>query len=75
MHGMSRRIISAVGRSILAFFLGTFVSGVAFTFMVRNDPDGQAGMGAAIGGLYLGCIIALVTFIVSIRRSGRPHRK
>jgi predicted metal-binding membrane protein len=60
--------------AVAAFFVATPISCYAFTWMVRNDQDGQAGMGAAIGAFYLGCIVAIVTFIISLRRSS-PARQ
>jgi hypothetical protein len=68
------RFLKAVGQAVIAFFIGGITSCAVFTFMVRNSPDGQAGMGAAFGGFYVACIAAIVTFIISVVRSS-PSRK
>jgi len=64
-----KRLISATLRAVAAFLIACLTSCVALTWMVRNSHDGQAGMGAAFGAFYLGCIAAIVTFFVSFRRS------
>jgi predicted metal-binding membrane protein len=59
----------------VAFFVAIPTSCFAFTWMVRNDQDGQAGMGAAFGAFYLGCTVAIVTFVISLRRSSPSRQK
>jgi hypothetical protein len=75
MHTLSDRIWAAFWRAVLAFFVGTIASCGVFTFLVRNSHDGQAGMGAAFGGVYAGILIAVMTFVVSMVRSSPSRRK
>jgi len=60
--------------AVAAFFIAGIASCVAFTLMVWNSHDGQAGMGAAFGGFYVACIAAIITFIITMIRSD-PSRK
>ncbi len=66
--------MSAVLQGIAAFFIAVVVSCAGLTMLVWDSNDGQAGMGAAFGGLYIGCLAGLVTFVVSLRRSS-PRRR
>jgi hypothetical protein len=54
---------------LVAFFLAAITSCAGLTWMVRNSNDGQAGMGAAFGGFYIGCLAAIVTFVLSLKRN------
>lgn len=63
---MILRIVKALLYGVAAFFAAGIVSCMAFTYMVRNSHDGQAGMAAAFGGIYAGGLVGIVTFIVSI---------
>jgi hypothetical protein len=60
--------------AIAAFFVAGVTSCAAFTLMVWNSHDGQAGMGAAFGGFFIACTTSVVTFIVTMVRSD-PSRK
>lgn len=54
MRSLSDRIWTALWQAFATTLLVALVGCVAFTFAVRNSQDGQAGMGAAFGGIYLG---------------------
>ena len=57
------RFFEAAGYGIAAFFV-LMIGGCGLLMIpVRNSSDGQAGMGAAFGGLYLGAIGGLLTFL------------
>ena len=66
-----KRVLKAVSYAIGAFFVAGLGSCMAFTVAVSGTHDGQAGMGAAFGGFYVGCIAMIVTFIVSLVKSSR----
>jgi len=74
MNDLLNRMATALLWAIGALFVAGIPAGCIFTRMVGNDPDGQAGMGAAAGGFYVGCVAAIVTFIVSLRRSSPSRR-
>jgi hypothetical protein len=63
---------------IAAFIFGISTSAIWFGVgiaLVWNSPDGQAGMGAALGALFLGAPIGgLVGYSVEYWRSGREVR-
>src|ERR1700678_2753414 len=58
-------------KALGVFFPVAMLTCAALTWTVRDSHDGQAGMGAAFGGLYLGAIAGLVTFVISLRRDCR----
>jgi hypothetical protein len=64
-----KRLVSATVRAIAAFVVAGYASFFALMWTAGSDHDGQAGIGAAVGGFFLACIAAIITFIVSIRRS------
>jgi hypothetical protein len=64
-----KRLAGAILRAIAAFVIAAYASFFVLIWTARNDRDGQAGIGAMVGGFLLGCIAAIVTFIVSLRRS------
>ena len=64
-------VLKAVSYAIGAFFVAGLGSCIAFTAAVSGSHDGQAGMGAAFGGFYVGCIAMVVTFIVSLVKGSR----
>ena len=66
-----KRVLKAVSYAIGAFFVAGLGSCMAFTVAVSGSRDGQAGMGAAFGGFYVGCIAMVVTFIVSLVKGSR----
>jgi hypothetical protein len=72
---MLARIGVAFLRSIAAFVITGIVACSGFTFLVRNSHDVQAGMGAAFGEFYAGCLAMIITFIVSLVRSSRADQK
>ncbi len=65
------RVFNALLHGIAAFFVAGIASCALFTWMVRNSPDGQAGMGAAFGGFYVACLAGAVSFITSMVKSRR----
>jgi hypothetical protein len=69
------RLIRCLGMAALCgivTFTIWFGVGIA---LVRNSTDGQAGMGAALGALFLGAPIGgLLGYIVEYWRSGREIR-
>jgi Zn-dependent protease with chaperone function len=78
------RFLKAVLQAVLAFFLAGITSCVALTIAVSDSHDGQAGMGAALGGFYIAFIAAILTLFISLWRSspyknrlwrGSPYRK
>jgi hypothetical protein len=66
-----KRVVKAVLHAMGAFLVAGLGSCIAFTAAVSGSHDGQAGMGAAFGGFYVGCIAMIVTFIVSLVKSSR----
>jgi hypothetical protein len=74
MAGMTARSMPArIGIAFLqAIGLGLLTCIVSFwisLFITRNDPDGQAGMGAMVGTLLIGIATGVATFIGSLFRS------
>lgn len=67
-----KRVLKAILHAFGAFFVAGLGSCMAFTVGLSGSHDGQAGMGAAFGGFYVGCIAMIVTFIVSLMKSSRP---
>jgi membrane associated rhomboid family serine protease len=55
-------------QAIVAFFLAGFLSCAGLTWWVSDSHDGQAGMGAALGGFYVGILAAVIVFVISLRR-------
>jgi hypothetical protein len=71
---MIDRIGKALVQAAAAFLIGGLTACVLLNWIVRNMQDGQAGMAAAFGGFYVACLVAVVTFIVSIVRSRNCRR-
>jgi hypothetical protein len=74
MRSLSDRIASAILQAMAAFVIAGLVSCYAGMFAISHSKDGQAGMGVAVGGLLIGCIAAIVTLIVSLRKSSPSRR-
>ena len=71
---MLDRVAGAVLHAMAAFAIAGLVSCFGLTLLVSASHDGQAGMGAAFGGFYLGCLAALITFVASLVRSSPSRR-
>jgi hypothetical protein len=68
-----KRAILAVIHPFIAFIVVPPVACAGLMYTVRNSNDGQAGMGAAFGGFYVGVLAALIAFGVSLRRSSPSY--
>jgi membrane associated rhomboid family serine protease len=68
------RIATAILHAMGAFVIAGVVSCMGLMALVSNSHDGQAGMGAAFGGFYIACLAAIITLVVSLKRSS-PFRR
>jgi membrane associated rhomboid family serine protease len=75
MRSLSDRIASAILHAMAAFVIAGLASCYALMFAVSDSHDGQAGMGAAVGGLLVGLIAAIVTLVISLRRSAAAQQQ
>ena len=78
INSLLNRIAEAAVVAIGAGAIVSVVSCLGFTELIlrsdSHDHDGQTGMAAMFGGFYVGCVAALITFIVSLRRSSPSRR-
>jgi len=68
------RFLKAIAQAVAASLATMFVTFVVGMWMVRNSTDGQAGMGPFFGAIYLGILVGVVVFGVSVYRSSPSRR-
>jgi len=57
--------------AIAAFFIAGISTSAVLMFMMKDSDDGQAGMGPAAAGMYVGLAAAAVAFIITMIRTDR----
>jgi hypothetical protein len=68
-RGLAGRIGIAFAQAVGIGMLSGLVGCCGIMFLVRNSSDGQAGMGAFFGGIYIALLAGLITFVTSLVRS------